>query len=106
MSSISIENPEIRSRPAQSPKAKDRGSMLMKTENHFKICMEREKRKNAELKGMVGKLQTKYKEIGFLIDKSLKEIDKDGLMSTRMRKLERVIEDVKLRLVLTMSPPK
>ena len=68
--------------------------------------MEREKRKNAELKGVVGKLQAKYKEIGVLMDKSLKEIDKDGLMSTRMRKLEKIIEDVKLRLVLTISPPK
>jgi len=31
----------------------------MKTDNHFKLCLEREKRKNTELKGVVGRVQAK-----------------------------------------------
>ena len=58
------------------------------------------------MKGLVSKLQSKYKEIGILIDKTLRDLSKDGKISDREKKLEKVMEDIKMRLVLTTGPQK
>lgn len=71
MSSISIDNPEVRRDSVVSSRGKDRSEIIMKTDNHYKICLEREKRKVAQLKGIISKFQTKNKDICFLVDKTL-----------------------------------
>jgi len=58
-STVSIDNPETRRRSTESERRKERSTMMMKTDNHFKLCLEREKRKNTELKGVVGRVQAK-----------------------------------------------
>lgn len=57
--------------------------MMVKTDNHFKICLEREKRKNNELKGLVNKLQSKCKDVNSLIERSFKEVDQLGSEENR-----------------------
>ena len=47
-----------------------------KTEGHFKVCLEREKRKNSELKGLVARLQGKVKDASQGVDKCLSEVEK------------------------------
>ena len=78
-----IENPESRRRNS-SAKARDRSEIAMKTENHFKVCLEREKRKNTELKGLIGKLQAKNKEIGRIVSDA-RGIKAGGFQTDRER---------------------
>jgi hypothetical protein len=65
--------------------------MEIKTENHFKICLDREKRKNVELKSLVGKLQTKHKQIHQLIEKYAENAAKGGFETDREKILEQIV---------------
>jgi hypothetical protein len=43
----------------------------LKTDNHFRLYLDRENRKNLELKGIVAKLHNKIKEVNCYIDKTI-----------------------------------
>lgn len=47
--------------------------MVLKTDNHVRLCLERERRKNQELKAIVAKLHLKIKETNALIESSLRD---------------------------------
>lgn len=48
--------------------------MIVKTEAHLKLCFERQKRKNGELKSHIANFNNKIKQIGFLIQMNKKDI--------------------------------
>lgn len=74
----SIDDPEIDQKSQSIYRRKDRSVMMVKTDNHFKLCLEREKKKNNELKALISRLQAKVTEVGLLIDRTHKEIGKLG----------------------------
>ena len=78
----------------------------MKTDNHYKICLEREKRKVAQLKGIISKFQTKNKDICFLVDKTLSNLKKETFTTEKERKMKTALEDIRMRLVLISTPQK
>ena len=80
--------------------------MMMKTDNHFKLCLEREKRKNTELKGVVGRVQAKNEQIRALVEQALKRKSQKSGSSEREKQLERLIEEIKMKTILVSSPKK
>ncbi len=76
--------------------------MLLKTDNHIKLCLERERRKNAELKSVVARLHNTIREVNAFMERALKE--REGVaLEGRSAFMEKLVERVKSMLFVSAT---
>jgi hypothetical protein len=76
--------------------------MVLKTDNHVKLCLERERRKNAELKSVVARLHSTIREVNAFVERALKE--REGVpLETRAAFLEKLVDRVKSMLFVSAT---
>lgn len=88
-------------RGSSGSREKDRSQMLLKTDNHIKLCLDRERRKNAELKSLVARLHATVREVAAFIERALG--DQGAPLEGRAAFLERLVERVKSMLSVSVS---
>jgi hypothetical protein len=76
--------------------------MLLKTDNHIKLCLDRERRKNAELKSIVARLHATVREVAAFIERAVREGESVPLEG-RPAFLEKLVERVKSMLSVSAT---